>query len=120
MTEQLLAEERLSHSVLKKGVVALPDSSVPKLSGKMDIKLLQTDSFLEDTLTDTMVNASELTKREIQILTLIVAGKSNKQVAGLLCRSQRTVEYHRSRLMGKLKVSNAVDLVKRAIAMGIV
>jgi two-component system, LuxR family, response regulator TtrR len=120
MSEQLLTEERLSLSGLKNGAVAFPARSVPKLTGKMDMKLSQTDSFLEDTLTDTAVIASELTKREIQILTLIVAGKSNKQVAGLLCRSQRTVEYHRSRLMGKLKVSNAVDLVKRAIAMGIV
>lgn len=77
------------------------------------------DELLEDSLFKSTKDF-DLTKSEIQILTLIVAGRSNKQIAKLLCRSQRTVEYHRCRLMGKLNVNNTVDLVKCAIEMGIV
>jgi len=61
-----------------------------------------------------------LTEREIQILQSILAGKTNKQIARALSRSRRTIEYHRNRLMHKLNVHNAAELVKRAIAIGIV
>lgn len=59
-----------------------------------------------------------LTKTEIKILKQIGAGKSNKEVAFSLKRSVRTIENHRHRLMRKLDVNNAVELVKKAISMG--
>ena len=60
-----------------------------------------------------------LTKREAEILRLIVAGKTNKEIARIFCRAERTIEYHRNRLMRKLGVHNAAGLVKRAVAMSI-
>ena len=60
-----------------------------------------------------------LTAREMQILQSIIAGKTNKQIARMLCRSQRTVEYHRNRLMRKLGAHSAAELVKQAITMEI-
>ncbi len=58
---------------------------------------------------------TELTRREKQVLRAVVAGKTNKQIAQELCRSQRTVEYHRNRLMRKLNVHNVAELVKQAV-----
>ena len=76
---------------------------------------IETDTFLENTLS----NISILTKREREILSQIVSGNTNKEIAISISRSERTVEYHRNRLMKKLKAHNAANLVKRAILMGI-
>jgi len=58
----------------------------------------------------------KLTPVELKVLKLLVAGKSNKEIAHLLNRSIRTVEDHRSHIMSKLGVTNIVDLVKTAIS----
>lgn len=78
----------------------------------------QVDQFLEDTLISGKL-ADSLTKREAEILKLILAGKTNKKIAQKLFRSERTIEYHRHRLMNKMGASTAADLVKRAITMGL-
>jgi len=79
-----------------------------------------TDKFLEDTLVKNRIETSRLlTRREAEILKLIVSGKTNKEIGRILYRTRRTVEYHRNRLMRKLDAHNAADLVKRTMAMGI-
>ena len=50
----------------------------------------------------------------------VLDGKTNKEIAQLLYRTERTIEYHRNRLMRKLGTHNIVELIKRAIEMGIV
>lgn len=57
----------------------------------------------------------DITKREKQILTLVVNGQSNKVIAEELGISVRTIETHRLNIMKKLKVNNAADLVRIAI-----
>ncbi|MDT8302766.1 MAG: LuxR C-terminal-related transcriptional regulator [Sedimentisphaerales bacterium] len=79
----------------------------------------QADRYLENTLENNIEISESLTKREAQILRSILAGKTNKQIALMLSRSLRTIEYHRNRLMRKLDARNTVELVKRAVAMGI-
>lgn len=61
-----------------------------------------------------------VTKQEMRVLQLIVGGHSNKEIAGLLHRSVRTIEVHRSRIMHKLDVENLIDLLKRAAELGLV
>lgn len=61
-----------------------------------------------------------LTPRELQIVRLLAAGRSNKQVAFILAISVKTVEAHRSRIMLKLKLDSLVGLVHYAIRQGIV
>ncbi len=56
-----------------------------------------------------------LTKREIEILSLIAEGNMNKEIADRLFLSVRTVESHRSRIMRKLKVYNVQGLVRFAV-----
>jgi len=57
-------------------------------------------------------NMDTLTKRERQILDMIVAGKPNKVIAAKLFLSQRTVEVHRARAMEKMEADSTADLVR--------
>jgi DNA-binding NarL/FixJ family response regulator len=87
--------------------------------GQLKDELCKKDQLLENTLND-IPAANPLTKRELEVLRFIVSGKTNKEIAKKLCRTERTVEYHRNRLMRKLDAHNAADLVKRAITLGII
>lgn len=65
-------------------------------------------------------NRSSLSRRELQVLTLIADGNTNKQIADELGISVRTVETHRERLMRKLNVQGTAALTKAAILLGLV
>lgn len=64
--------------------------------------------------------APSLTKREREIIALIVQGLSNQEIADRLFLSIRTVENHRFNLIQKLDVKNTAALVKKAIELGLV
>lgn len=53
-----------------------------------------------------------LTERELEVLKLTVAGKSNKEIAQQLVISPKTVSVHRSNIMSKLGVRSSVELVR--------
>jgi FixJ family two-component response regulator len=57
-----------------------------------------------------------LTPRERELLDLIVAGRSNKQIAGDLHIAEKTVANHRARLMEKMGALNAADLARMVVA----
>ena len=61
-----------------------------------------------------------MTQSEQRVFKLVIDGKSNEEIASLLNRSKRTIEVHRARVMRKLGASSLVDLVRRAVAMGLV
>lgn len=69
----------------------------------------------ETTITTTQENKYNLTRREKEILGLIIDGKQNKQIAETLNKSIRTIETHRFNIMKKLGVNNAVDMVNKAL-----
>jgi len=102
---------------------AISDGEIP-VSGRLRTpaadKPATADKLLEDTLVFNTDNTVALTKREGDILRLIVAGRTNKQIAQQLSRSERTVEYHRNRLMRKMAAHNAAELVRRALVMGVI
>ena len=56
-----------------------------------------------------------LTPREQEILEYIASGKTNPQIAVMLCLSVKTVEWHRANLMNKLDVHSVADLVRYAL-----
>jgi len=62
---------------------------------------------------------SQLTEREIEIVKLIAEGHSNKEIGDKLFISHRTVDTHRTNLMGKLGVHNVAGIVKFAIVNGL-
>jgi len=61
-----------------------------------------------------------LTQREREILKLIAEGYSNKEIAGYLCISVKTVETHRASLMRKLDLHNVSALTAFAMEKGLV
>jgi DNA-binding NarL/FixJ family response regulator len=63
---------------------------------------------------------SGLSVREREVLQLIAEGSANKQIAGELVISVKTVEKHRQHLMGKLDIHDTAGLTRYAIAAGII
>jgi DNA-binding NarL/FixJ family response regulator len=61
-----------------------------------------------------------LTHRELEILQLIVSGKSNKEIASDLSLSVNTVSVHRANIMETLGIHNTAELVVYAIKNGLV
>ncbi|WP_095095868.1 response regulator transcription factor [Pseudomonas sp. Irchel 3A5] len=53
-----------------------------------------------------------LTPREREVMTLLVTGKMNKQIAGDLGTSEITVKVHKRHIMTKMKARTLIDLVK--------
>jgi DNA-binding NarL/FixJ family response regulator len=64
--------------------------------------------------------AVKLTKREIEVLTLVVQGKSSKEVADELFVSKRTVDFHLANIYDKLHVTNRVQAFRRATRLGLI
>ena len=61
-----------------------------------------------------------LTQRELQILQMIVDGKSNKEIASTLELSANTVAVHRANMMDTLGIHKTAELVVYAIRNGLV
>ncbi|HXG39041.1 MAG TPA: response regulator transcription factor [Bacteroidota bacterium] len=61
-----------------------------------------------------------LTKREKEILSLVVEGLTNQQIADKLFISPRTVDTHRTNIMQKLDLHDVASLVRYAIKHGLV
>ena len=61
-----------------------------------------------------------LTPRELQILQMIVDGKSNKEIANALDLSANTVAVHRANIMDALGIHKTAELVVYAIRNGLV
>ena len=62
----------------------------------------------------------QLTSREIEVLQLIAEGFANKQIAGDLDISIKTVEKHRQNLMDKLHIHDTASLTRYAISSGVI
>ena len=62
----------------------------------------------------------ELTHRELDVLRLLMAGKSNKQIAAALFISEGTVKTHVNNILGKLGASDRTQAVTTALKRGLV
>jgi DNA-binding NarL/FixJ family response regulator len=67
-----------------------------------------------------LASGKQLSSREMEVLQLIAEGKANKQTAGELGISIKTVEKHRENLMAKLDIHDTAGLTRYAIATGII
>jgi DNA-binding NarL/FixJ family response regulator len=63
---------------------------------------------------------ASLTPRELEVLQMIVDGKSNKEIASALDLSSNTVAVHRANMMDTLGIHKAAELVVYAIRNGLV
>ena len=80
-------------------------------------RLLNTKSFIKNTKVDDQYH---LTKREREILRMVINGTPNKEIADSLGKSVRTVETHRFNIMKKMGVNNAIDMVNKAVKENLV
>jgi DNA-binding NarL/FixJ family response regulator len=64
--------------------------------------------------------AAALTERQKEVLQLLAEGRSNKEIAGILGVSVKTVEFHRAQLMRTLGVHTAAELARFAVRLGLV
>jgi len=64
--------------------------------------------------------SSALTQRELEVLQMIVDGKSNKEIATALDLSANTVAVHRANIMNTLGIHKTAELVVYAIRAGLV
>jgi len=101
------------------------------LKNAMDLELVEAvkqvargdqvlDPRLELLAEDSKSGAQALTTRELEVLQLIVHGKSNKDIAVLLGLSANTVNVHRANIMQALGIHNTAELVVYAIRNGLV
>jgi FixJ family two-component response regulator len=59
-----------------------------------------------------------LTPREREVMELVVAGRTNKEIARLVDASHRTIEIHRSHLMEKMRAPSLAELVRKRLLVG--
>jgi FixJ family two-component response regulator len=78
----------------------------------------ETRSALAD-LNSVCARFANLTPREHEVMTHVIAGRLNKQIAGDLGTVEKTIKVHRGRVMSKLGVRSVADLVRLAEKAGI-
>lgn len=92
--------------------------------GKMYVCPNLADDFTDDAISSYRKQKrspyQELTKREKEILQLVVDGLTSRQIAGRLKLSPRTVDHHRASLLRKFNMKSSVDLVNYAVRYGLV
>lgn len=67
-----------------------------------------------------LATIDDLTTRQREILQLVAEGFSAKAIAGQLKVSHRTIEFHKAKIMEQLDLHTTADLVKYAIAQGLI
>lgn len=95
------------------------------LEGKTYISSDISDQVLEGYLTGrkrlkAKTRWETITQREREVLKLLAEGHTNKDIAGFLHISVKTVEKHRANLIGKLDLHNIAQLTAYAIENGLV
>ncbi|WP_139957520.1 response regulator transcription factor [Flavicella sediminum] len=88
-----------------------------------DISNVIVSNYLQNTSNAAKVsnapkNAHGLTKKEIEILSLILSGMTNTEISDNLGKSKRTIETHRFNLMKKMNVKNLIELSSKAKELG--
>jgi DNA-binding NarL/FixJ family response regulator len=98
LAEKVLAE--FAHQAVQPGVQPAPNGGV--------------DGTRSDGTPQT-----ELSPRQIQILTLVAQGQTYRQVAETICISERTVKYHMAEILGRLHLQNRSQVIAFAARTGL-
>jgi len=62
---------------------------------------------------------ARLTAREREVMTLVVAGHLNKQIASEVATTERTIKFHRAHIMEKMEAESVAELVRMAGQLGL-
>lgn len=106
----------LCNSAMKAGAVNFLTKTTPAedILESVQEALRESDRMCEQSNLIQMASARlrALTKRERQVMALVIEGLTNKEIARRLNISYRTVEIHRSRIMEKTGANSLVDLAR--------
>ncbi|MEM0999223.1 MAG: response regulator transcription factor [Bacteroidota bacterium] len=122
--------------LVRKILEAGADGFVLKNTGKAELEtairtVARGDTYYSKEVIDTIMhsfrfpnetpgpNKIKITRREREVLQLIVQEKTAQEIADALCISQHTVDSHRKNLLSKLGVRNTAGLVKYALRHGL-
>ncbi len=122
VTKQAAADELVAaiHAVAQGNVYLQPTLARWLLDDYR--RLSDRDYFQEPALEEGAEPREEeiLSKRERQVLELVAEGKTTPQISQILEISPKTVARHRERIMNKLNLHSAAELVRFAIRKGII
>ncbi|HWI59345.1 MAG TPA: response regulator transcription factor [Bacillota bacterium] len=122
--EALYAERALRAGARGYVMKQAPTSEVMKairqaLSGELYLSEAMRDKLvhqhLSGTVAPTTTDVGALSDRELEVFELIGHGHTTRRIASKLHLSISTVETHRAHIKEKLKLANAVELVRRAV-----
>jgi DNA-binding NarL/FixJ family response regulator len=92
--------------------------SIAKIKGILSLLLMGENYYPSEILPNHNNNC--LTKQQIKIIELLRSGLSNKQIAYELNLSESTIKTHMSLMMKKLNVNNRVQVIRKALELGII
>jgi two-component system response regulator NreC len=81
---------------------------------------LMSDDYARQRGENAVDRYESLSDREREIFQLVAEGKTNKEIAALLFISPSTVETHRARIMEKLDLHSAAEIVLHAVRRGVI
>jgi two-component system, NarL family, response regulator NreC len=122
VTKQAAADELVAaiHAVAQGNVYLQPTLARWLLD---DYRRLSDQDYFQEPVQNEESELSEekiLSKRERQVLELVAEGKTTPQISELLGISPKTVARHRERIMNKLNLHSAAELVRFAIRKGLI
>jgi two-component system, NarL family, response regulator NreC len=122
VTKQAAADELVAaiHAVAQGNVYLQPTLARWLLD---DYRRLSDQDYFQETVQNDESELSEekiLSKRERQVLELVAEGRTTPQISELLGISPKTVARHRERIMNKLNLHSAAELVRFAIRKGLI
>jgi DNA-binding NarL/FixJ family response regulator len=87
----------------------------PYFTSQLTLSMSQNFLNAATPASESLIPGVPLTAREIEVVTLLAQGQSNKEVASELGVSTRTVESHRNHIMRKMNFTSFSDLVRFAV-----
>ena len=117
------ARDRLRPSLIEAGIEIVSEhtarpSNIPAVDGVDAIVEARSPSADRDA--DDAPADETLTPRELDVLSKLAEGLSNKAIADALGISDQTVKFHVAAIIAKLGATNRTDAVRRAIRRGLV
>ena len=82
-----------------------------------EVYVTRNENFVQDTL---LVSQLELSKRELEILSLLAQGHSNQEIAAKLFVSLSTVKTHIQNLFEKLDVKRRIQAIEKARSLNLI
>jgi DNA-binding CsgD family transcriptional regulator len=102
-----------NHMVYADSFIAQFNDSFNEVSGYL--LLARINQCIND-----FIRIFKISKREMEIIELCIEGKSSRQIADLLCISERTVETHLTNIFQKTETSNRIELFALASRYGMI